>query len=150
MIRKARLKDIKTVHALISHFSQKGQVIPRALGELYEHVREFFVYETEEGLVAGACALHIVWEDLGEIRSLVVREEFQGSGIGAELVRACLREAKELGLEKVFVLTVAPEFFEKLGFEEVEKGSLPHKVWADCIKCPKFPECDEVAMIKEV
>ena len=136
---------------MISRFAQTGLVIPRPLGELYTAVREFFVYELpERGLIAGACALHITWEDLGEIRSLVVREEFQGTGIGAELVRACLSEARDLGLSRVFVLTVAPDFFEKLGFKLIEKSELPHKVWADCVRCPKFPECDEVALVKDI
>ncbi|OAQ20266.1 N-acetyltransferase [Thermosulfurimonas dismutans] len=151
MIRKARLRDVKDIHRLVSHFAKTGQVIPRPLGELYEAVREFFVYEVpEKDLIAGACALHISWEDLGEIRSLVVSEEFQGTGIGAELVKACLSEARDLGLSRVFVLTVAPDFFEKLGFKLIEKSELPHKVWADCIRCPKFPECDEVAMVKDL
>ncbi|HFC97535.1 MAG TPA: N-acetyltransferase [Thermosulfurimonas dismutans] len=148
MIRKARLKDVKDIHRLITHFSKTGQVIPRPLGELYESVREFFVYEVpEKDLIAGACGLHIVWEDLGEIRSLVVSEEYQREGIGADLVRACLEEARELGLSRVFVLTVVPDFFLRLGFRWIEKGELPHKVWADCIRCPKFPDCDEVALI---
>lgn len=151
MIRKARLRDVKDIHRLVSHFAKTGQVIPRPLGELYEAVREFFVYEVpEKDLIVGACALHIFWEDLGEIRSLVVSEEFHGTGIGAELVKACLSEARDLGLSRVFVLTVAPGFFEKLGFKLIEKSELPHKVWGDCIRCPKFPECDEVAMVKDL
>jgi len=98
----------------------------------------------------GAASLHIVWEDLAEIRSLVVSEEYQGKGIGAKLVEACLKEAKELGIPKVFVLTTSPNFFKKLGFIEINKQELPQKVWADCIRCSKFPECDEIPMIKEI
>jgi len=151
VIRKAQIRDARDIHRLISHFAKTGQVIPRPLSEIYEHIREFFVYEPEgKDLLAGACALHITWEDLAEIRSLVVSEEYQGEGVGAELVKACLNEARELGIPKVFVLTNAPAFFQKLGFELVEKGSLPHKVWADCVKCPKFPECDEEALIKRI
>ncbi len=151
MIRKARITDVRDIHRLISHFAKTGQVIPRALSELYEHVRDFFVYVPEgKDLLAGACALHICWEDLAEIRSLVVSEEYQGHGIGVELVKACLEEAKALGIPKVFVLTTSPEFFERLGFELIEKSALPHKVWADCVKCPKFPECDEVALLKKL
>ncbi len=151
MIRKARITDVRDIHRLISHFAKTGQVIPRALSELYEHVRDFFVYVPEDkDLLAGACALHICWEDLAEIRSLVVSEEYQGHGIGVELVKACLEEAKALGIPKVFALTTSPEFFERLGFELIEKSTLPHKVWADCVKCPKFPECDEVALLKRL
>jgi len=151
VIRKAQIKDARDIHRLISHFAKTGQVIPRPLSEIYEHIREFFVFVPEgKDLLAGACALHITWEDLAEIRSLVVSEEHQGEGVGAELVKACLEEARELGIPKVFVLTNAPAFFQKLGFELVEKTSLPHKVWADCVKCPKFPECDEEALITHV
>lgn len=151
MIRKARISDVRDIHRLIAHFAKTGQVIPRPLSELYEHVREFFVFvPSDKDLLAGACALHICWEDLAEIRSLVVSEEYQGQGIGVELVKACLEEAQILGLPKVFVLTNSPRFFERLGFESIEKSALPHKVWADCVKCPKFPECDEVALIKHL
>ncbi|NPA49501.1 MAG: N-acetyltransferase [Thermodesulfobacteria bacterium] len=150
MIRKAQVRDARDIHRLISHFAKTGQVIPRPLAEIYENIREFFVFAPEgKDLIAGACALHICWEDLAEIRSLVVSEEYQGEGVGAELVRACLREAEELGIPKVFVLTTSPNFFRKLGFRLIEKSTLPHKVWADCVKCPKFPECDEEALIKE-
>ncbi|OAG28735.1 N-acetyltransferase [Thermodesulfatator autotrophicus] len=148
MIRKARLQDARDIHRLITHFSKTGQVIPRPLAEIYENIREFFVFVPErKDLVAGACALHICWEDLAEIRSLVVSEEYQGEGVGINLVKACLDEARTLGVPKVFVLTNAPAFFRKLGFKDIEKTELPHKVWADCVKCPKFPECDEEALI---
>ncbi len=148
-IRKAKLSDIKYIYKLILHFSKRGDVIPRPLAELYERVREFFVCE-EKDLIVGAASLHIVWEDLAEIRSLVVSEEYQGRGIGAKLVEACLKEAKELEIPKVFVLTTSPEFFKKLGFREINKQDLPQKVWSDCIRCSKFPECDEVPLIKEI
>ncbi|AEH44685.1 GCN5-related N-acetyltransferase [Thermodesulfatator indicus DSM 15286] len=151
MIRKARLKDARDIHRLIVHFSKTGQVLPRPLAEIYENIREFFVFAPEgKDLIAGACALHICWEDLAEIRSLVVSEEYQGEGVGVNLVKACLEEARDLGVPKVFVLTNAPDFFRKLHFKDIEKTELPHKVWADCVKCPKFPECDEEALILEL
>ncbi|RKX59196.1 MAG: N-acetyltransferase [Thermodesulfobacteriota bacterium] len=149
MIRKARLSDVKYIYKLILHFSKSGAVLPRPLVELYEEVRDFFVYE-EKDLIVAACALHIYWEDLAEIRSLVVSEEYQRRGIGTQLVKKCLEEAKILEIPKVFVLTRIPEFFIKLGFREIPKNELPHKVWVDCVKCPKFPECDEVSLIKEI
>lgn len=149
IIRKAKLSDIKYIYKLILHFSKKGDVVPRPLAELYEKVREFFVCEDKD-LIVGACALHIIWEDLAEIRSLVVSEEYQRQGIGSQLVEACLKEAKELGIPKIFVLTTSPNFFKKFGFKEVNKQELPQKVWADCIKCSKFPECDEVPMMVEL
>jgi len=148
-IRKARLTDVKYIYKLILHFAKKGDVIPRPLAELYEKVREFFVCEDRD-LIVGTCALHILWEDLAEIRSLAVSEEYQKRGIGASLVQACIDEAIELGIPRVFVLTTSPDFFRKLGFKEISKLELPQKVWADCIRCSKFPECDEVPLIIEL
>ena len=120
MVRKAKLSDVKYIYKLILHFSRLGDVLPRPIIELYEHVRDFFVYE-ERDLIVGACALHICWEDLAEIRSLVVSEEYQGKGIGVQLVKACIEEAKVLEIPKIFALTRVPEFFEKLGFRRIEK-----------------------------
>ncbi|KUK37504.1 MAG: GCN5-related N-acetyltransferase [Thermodesulfobacterium commune] len=149
MIRKAKLSDVKYIYKLILHFSKTGEVISRPLSELYEHVRDFFVYQDKD-LVVAACALQICWEDLAEIRSLVVSEEYQNKGIGLALVKACLQEAKELEIPRVFVLTRVPVFFEKVGFVRTNKSELPYKVWSDCVRCPKFPDCDEVPMIKEI
>ncbi len=149
MVRKARISDIKYIYKLILHFSRRGDVLFRPLIELYEHVRDFFVYE-EKDLIVGACSLHICWEDLAEIKSLVVSEEYQNKGIGKKLVSACIEEAKELEIPRVFALTRVPEFFEKMGFRIISKSELPHKVWADCIRCSKFPDCDEVPVCKEL
>jgi amino-acid N-acetyltransferase len=98
----------------------------------------------------GICALHICWDDLAEIRSLAVQEEVRNKGMGAKLVRACLEESKSLGVKSVFALTYRPDFFERLGFKKVDKAVLPHKIWTDCLKCVKFPDCDEVAVVKEL
>ena len=148
MIRKATIDDVKVIHRLLSDYA-KDVVIPRSLSELYERLRDFFVYE-KDGKVVGTGALSISWEDLAEIRSLVVADECRGSGGGKELVKTCLTEAKELGISNVFVLTYIPEYFEKFGFKRADKSELPHKVWSDCIKCPKFPDCDETALIKKI
>lgn len=150
MVRKAKVSDIERIHELLEYHSKKSDVLPRALGELYDNVRDFFVYVDGSGEIKGTCALHVVWEDLAEVRSLTVQDEMQGKGVGAILVDACLREAKELGIKRVFALTSRPEFFEKLGFKLVDKSVLPHKIWADCIKCVKFPYCDEVALILDL
>ncbi len=149
MIRKAKISDVKYIYKLIVHFARLGEVLPRPMVELYEHVRDFFVYEDKD-LIVGACALHICWENLAEIRSLVVSEEYQNKGLGVQLVTACLEEAKILGIPKVFVLTTVPDFFEKLGFRKVSKNELPQKVWSDCIRCSKFPDCNEIPLIKEI
>lgn len=145
-IRKAKIHDVKTIHKLINDFAKKGEMLPRSLNELYENIRDFYVAE-EDNEIQGVCALHILWEDLAEVRSLVVKREYQKRGIGSDLVKKCLREARFFGVKNVFVLTYVPDFFKKLGFKEIEKSKLPQKIWGDCIKCPKFPECDEVALI---
>jgi amino-acid N-acetyltransferase len=146
MIRKAKLKDVKEIQRLIKQYSTRGEILPRSLSELYDHLRDFFVYIRNRQMV-GICALHICWDDLAEIRSLAVREEDRKRGIGARLVKACLKESKTLGVKQVFALTYQPEFFEKVGFRKVDKAVLPHKIWTDCLKCVKFPDCDEVALV---
>ncbi len=148
-IRKARISDLKEVHKLINEFARKEEMIPRSINELYEKVRDFIVCE-DKGKIYGACALHILWEDLAEIRSLAVKKEYHRMGIGRRLVGRCMKEAKDLGIKRVFVLTYQPEFFEKMGFSDIDKSSLPQKIWGDCIRCPKFPECDEIALIIDI
>jgi amino-acid N-acetyltransferase len=145
-ITKARISDIKEIHKLINEFARKGEMIPRSLNELYEKIRDLVVFE-DKGKISGVCALQILWEDLAEIRSLAVRKEYQGRGIGRKLVRECLKEAKSLGIKRVFALTYKPDFFRKLGFADIDKADLPQKIWGDCVRCPKFPECDEFALI---
>ncbi len=150
-IRKAKIADVKEIQKLIEQAAKRGEMLPRSLSELYDNLRDFYVYQNEDqsGII-GTCAMHICWEDLAEIRSLVVREDFQRRGIGTKLVEACLSEAITLGLYRIFALTYKPNFFLKFGFKIVDKTLLPHKIWADCIKCVKFPECDEIAVLLEV
>ncbi len=148
MLRKATIGDVKKMHGLIENYAKRGEMLPCALVDLYERVRDFYVYvDDETGDVVGACALHICWEDLAEIRSLAVSEEKSLKGIGTKMAAACIEEAKDLGIKKIFALTYKPLFFEKLNFKEIDKSVLPHKIWGDCIKCSKFPECDETAMM---
>jgi amino-acid N-acetyltransferase len=144
-IRKAKIKDVPQIHKLINYYAEKGVVLPRSLSELYEHIRDYTVVE-ENGTIYGACALGICWEDLAEIRSLVVSENMQGKGYGVMLVKECIKEARLLGVKRIFILTYIPEFFARFGFKRIKKSLLPHKIWADCLKCPKFPDCDEIAM----
>jgi amino-acid N-acetyltransferase len=148
-IRKAKISDLKQVHKLINEYAKKEEMIPRSLSELYENMRDFIVCEYNAN-ICGVCALHIMWEDLAEIRSLAVDSEYQKIGIGKNLVRQCLKEAKLLGLKKIFALTYHPEFFKKLGFVDIDKSSLPQKIWGDCLRCPRFPGCDEYAVIMEL
>jgi amino-acid N-acetyltransferase len=149
MIRKARVKDMKEIQKLVKAYSARGDILPRSLGDLYDHLRDFFVYARNRE-VMGICALNICWEDLAEIRTLVVRDEARKKGIGVKLVKACLEESGSLGIKRVFALTYQPDFFEKLGFKRVDKAALPHKVWADCLRCVKFPDCDETALVREL
>ncbi len=145
-IRKAKIPDLKDVQRLVNEFARREEMIPRSINELYENIRDFFVAEESDRL-CGACALHILWEDLAEVRSLAVRKEYQRRGIGRRLVKKCLAEAKAMGIQRVFVLTYQSDFFRKLGFLDIDKSTLPQKIWGDCIRCPKFPECDETALI---
>ena len=145
-VEKARVSDVTQMQNLINYFADKGDMLARSLSEIYENIRDYFVVRQGERVIACA-ALHISWSDLAEIKSLAVAEESQKQGIGSQLVKACLNEAKELGISTVFCLTYNPAFFEKCGFSQVEKAELPHKVWGECYRCPKFPDCDEVALI---
>ena len=149
MIRKAKIADVKDIHKLIEVFANKGEMLHRPLTDIYDSLRDFYVYE-EKGVIIGACALHICWEDVAEIRSLAVSGEAGGKGIGTVLVNACLDEARALGIPKVFALTYKPGFFEKVGFKQIGKEVLPHKVWGECVRCFKFPNCDENAVMIEL
>jgi len=151
MLRKARISDVKGIHALVDSYAKQGEMLSCALVDLYERVRDFYVYtDDESGELLGVCALHICWEDLGEIRSLAVKGGERMKGIGKIMALACLEEAALLGLKRVFALTYKPDFFKKLEFNEIDKSTLPHKIWGDCIKCSKFPDCDETAMMAEL
>jgi len=145
-IRNATICDIKAIHRLVNEFAKRGEMIPRSLNDLYENIRDIFVCEVN-GEIKGACSLHVLWEDLAEIRSLSVKSDSQGAGIGRRLVNTCIREAKKLGIGKVFALTYHADFFRKMGFSEIDKTELPQKIWGECLRCPKFPECDETAVI---
>lgn len=122
-------------------------MLPRSLNELYERLRDFYVVHDNGGIV-GVCALQPLWEDIAEIRSLIIAEPARRKGLGKQLVKKCMSESKKIGVTRVFALTYIPEFFLKMGFKEVDKSALPHKIWSDCLKCHKFPECDEFAVIK--
>ncbi len=151
-LRPARMADVKEIHGLLKGFADSGLLLGRSLSSLYDHLRDYQVFiATVDGtpVIAGVCSLHICWEDLAEVRSLAVSPSFQGRGIGASLVRGSLAEAQRLGIDRVFTLTCQPDFFKKLGFVDVDKNNLPHKVWSDCVNCPKFPDCNEVAMMRE-
>ena len=148
-VEKAKVGDVAQIYQLINYFADKDEMLARSLSEIYENIRDFFIIREGERVIACA-ALHVSWSDLAEIKSLAVAETSQEQTIGTHLVEACFNEAKELGLPTIFCLTYKPAFFEKLGFSQVDKEKLPHKVWGECYRCPKFPNCDEVALIRHL
>lgn len=150
MIRKAKVQDIQSIKKIVEPYGKTGAMLPISLAELYDRLRSYFIFEDGADGIVGTAALHVTWDDLAEIRSLAVAKSHKGRGIGRELVARCLAEAADLGVGRVFVLTYVPEFFAKVGFQEFDKAKLPHKIWSECLKCVKFPECDETAMMKKI
>ncbi len=146
---KAEISDAKAIHDLINLYAQRGDMLPRTMGEVYENLRDFYVVH-EEGQLVGCVALHIVWSDLAEVKSLAVSESVQARGLGSLLVNATTEEAHNIGLERVFALTYRPAFFERLGFVQADVMTLPRKVWNECYRCPKFPSCNEIALVREL
>lgn len=146
--RKAILKDVEVIHLMANDYANEGKMLPRSLSSLYENIRDFLVAE-EDGLLLGAGALHVLWDNLAEVRTVVVHAGHVRRGIGKRLVGGLLEEAKALGISKVFTLTYQQPFFEKCGFYVIDKETLPQKVWTDCVNCPKFPNCDEICMVTD-
>lgn len=148
-IRKAIAKDVPEIQALINYYADKDMMLPRSLNEIYENIRDFWI-EEENNAIIGCAALHVIWEDLAEVKSLTVKEGFLKRGIGKNLLDRCINDAMALGIKKVFALTYVPEYFRKFGFKEIPKEKLPHKIWSECIRCPKFPDCGEVALLYKI
>jgi len=145
-IRKADIKDVPKIQALIAQFAKQDLMLPRSLMDIYENLRDYFVAASSSKII-GCCALHICWEDLAEIKALAVDQKAQGKGTGKRLVQACLKEAKQLKVKKLFCLTYIAEFFKQYKFKKISRRMLPHKIWTECLQCPKFPNCDEQAMM---
>ena len=147
MIRKAKISDIKKIQALVNIFAKKGLMLARSLNELYENLRDYWIYQ-DKGKIIACAALHISWDNLAEIKSVAVVKPRQKKGIGSSLIAVCLEEAKVMGAKRIFVLTYKPQFFKKFGFKRIKQSELPHKIWAECINCSKFPNCQEIALLK--
>ena len=147
--QKARVEYVPAMKALIDAFAARNAMLSRSLNTMYQNVRDYFVC-LDRGKVIGCVAMHVVWEDLAEVKSLAVDEAYQGKGVGRILVEAALADARALHLPRVFCLTYVPDFFERVGFERIDKAKLPHSVWAECVNCVKFPDCDEIAMMREL
>ena len=148
-LRKAVITDVAEMQRLINGFADRGELLHRSLNQIYENIRDFRIL-VDGGRVVGTCALHVNWGDLAENKALTLDEAYQGQGLGRKLVEACLEDSKDLGIYRVFALTYKPEFFVKHGFRYIEKAELPQKVWTECINCVKFPDCGEVAVIREL
>ena len=148
MVRRAKIKDVPEMVKLINYYAQRGEMLGRPLIELYDSIRDFVVEENENAII-GCGSLAVIWSDIAEIRTVAVHPDYHGRGIGRDIVQTLIQDAKSLELPKVFCLTYQPGFFKRLGFKDVDKHDLPHKVWKDCINCPKFPDCDEISLLLE-
>ena len=146
IMRKAGVSDVPVISEIVNHHARTGIMLPRPISRIYDNVRDYVVIESN-GDIAGCGALHVMWSDLAEIRAVALADEYIGKGLGRPVVEALLKEAESLGIEKVFVLTYKGDFFRHLGFKDIEKSELPHKIWADCINCVHFPNCDEIALM---
>ena len=145
-VTKATIDSVPQIHKLINAFAEQGEMLARPLSEIYENLRDFFVIQDGQHLL-GTAALHIAWADIAEVKSLAVSQANHQQGLGKALVQACIKEAREIGIPRIFCLTYAPVFFRRCGFIEVDKATLPHKIWGECYRCSKYPDCDEIAMI---
>ena len=147
--RKPTFADVDEIYNLIAGYAAQGVMLPKPHNVLYETLREFVVAQDESKKIVGVGALHLTWNELAEVRSMAVHPDFSRQGIGSAIVKKLLKEGRAVGVKKFFTLTYRPEFFKSLGFELTTKESLPHKIWKECIECPKFPNCDEIAMTLE-
>lgn len=149
--RQAKFSDVEEIYDLIAGYASEGLMLPKPHNILYETIREFVVAEEiDGGKIVGTGALHLTWNELAEVRSMAVHKDYTRKKIGAEIVKKLLEEGDEVGVKKFFTLTYKPEFFQTLGFKTVPRETLPHKIWKECIDCPKFSNCDEIAMTLEV
>jgi amino-acid N-acetyltransferase len=148
-IEPARLADAEAIHELVTYWADRGDMLHRPVGEIYEAIRDFKVARID-GRVVGCGSLHIMGSDLAEVRSLAVRDDLQTKGIGAAIVAGCVKDAEEFGLERVFALTYRPGFFEKQGFRVANVMEFPQKVWNECVRCPFFTNCKEIAVVRDL
>ena len=145
--RRAKFSDVESIHQIVNYYAEQGLMLARSRNSIYESLRDFILAE-DNGTVVGVGGLHLVWDELAEIRAMAIAPEYAGKGIGMSIVERLAEDARELGVKTLFTLTYQPGFFAKANFHEVPKERLSQKVWKDCINCSKFPNCDEIAMIR--
>jgi len=148
-VRTGGVDDVDAIHALLQPFAESHIILPRTRDDIFQHLQEFLV-AIYDGELVGVTAVHIYGSNLAEVRSLVVREDMHGHGIGRLLIEGCERWAMQLGVARIFALTYVPAFFAVLGYSRVQRESLPHKVWTVCVHCAKFSDCDEIAVEKRL
>ncbi len=148
IIRNAKVSDAQQINSIISDYAGLDRMLFRSMANIYENIQTFIVAEAG-GRVVGCVALAVMWSDLAEIKSLAVDRDMSGKGVGRMLVAKAAEQAESLGVSKIFALTLEPVFFEKVGFQRVDKKTLPMKVWSDCANCPKQDHCDEIAFMYE-
>ncbi len=149
MIRKAKMSDATAILSLVNFHADQGLMLKKCPYDIYRNIQGFFVYE-EDGQVVGCVRVLVVWKDLIEVASLAVHPEYGRKGIGRALVEKCIERAKDLDVHRVFSLTYQCDFFKKCGFTEVDRDTLPHKVFGECLNCSKVECCDEHAFIKDI
>lgn len=149
VLRRPRVSDVPAMAAIINGYAVQGQMLPKSQHKLYMFLRDFVVVMAGDQVV-GCGALHLVWEDLAEVRSLAVAPAWRGRGLGRMMIQQLLQDAREVGMSRVFALTYHKDLFAHLGFHEVPRESLPHKIWGDCLDCPKFTNCDETALMLDL
>lgn len=147
MVRRAKIKDVPQLVKMVNQYAARGEMLPRPLSQVYNSIRDYVVIE-QQGQVVACGALHVVWDNIAEVRTVAVAPDKIGQGLGRKIVEYLIEDAYQLELPQIFTLTYKPAFFEKFGFNRVDKKQLPHKAWQDCLNCPKFPECDEVPLVK--
>jgi amino-acid N-acetyltransferase len=147
--RKATFADVEAMHKLINDYAAQGLMLGRSRNVFYESLRDFIIAE-DGGTIRGVGALHLIWDELAEVRAMAIDSTITHQGVGREIVAQLVAEANLLGIKSVFTLTYQPGFFAKLGFQEIAKEQLSQKVWKECINCPKFPNCDEIALIRNL
>ncbi|MDR2860793.1 MAG: N-acetyltransferase [Elusimicrobiota bacterium] len=148
-IRPAKVQDVKQIHSIVEYYADNKEMLHRSLNAIYENIQEFIIME-DKGKVIACGALHVSWEDLAEVKALAVSKGLIKKGIGSKITKKLEQNAKKLGIKKIFTLTFKPKFFEKLGYNEISRETLPHKIWSECINCHLFPDCGEVPLLKNL